>query len=200
MKIYHNRIYLSTAVGNEHDSFAGSTSIFCISVCQTRYYVDHLLSLCHFRKKRIIYSGEEYIGIKVLPYVCNIEFPHKRYKFLIYGSSTDDERLLFVAYHIEDGGDTVCHLGTGIAEGCVMGDDDVAAFGERTTRKGTPSIASHDDGMARGERLESLEVVGDMPQEVVVLADSVVLGYGDNDGKVGDLTIVKHVFIIRKKG
>ena len=44
-------------------------------------------------------------------------------------------------------------------------------------------LPPHDDGMTHGESLESLQVIGKMPDETVILADDTVSGTGNNDRK-----------------
>ena len=51
-------------------------------------------------------------------------------------------------------------------------------FGQ--TLEGLPP---HDDGMPHGESLEPLQVIGKVPDELVILADDTVSGTGNNDRK-----------------
>ena len=41
----------------------------------------------------------------------------------------------------------------------------------------------HDDGMTHGESLEVLQIIGKMPNELVIPADDAVSGTGNNDRK-----------------
>ena len=66
-----------------------------------------------------------------------------------------------------------------------MGKHYISALWQRSAGQRVPGVAPHNDGMARGEGLEPLEVVGYVPDEVVVLANGVVLGNGHYDGDVG---------------
>ena len=109
-----------------------------------------------------------------MPDMSNIKFVDEGKELAIDGAAADDEGILLVADHIEHGGDGMSHLGALVTEGGVVRQDYIAAFGEWATRKRVPCVATHDDGMAGSQCLEALEVVGDMPKEVVVLADGVV--------------------------
>ena len=42
--------------------------------------------------------------------------------------------------------------------------------------------SAHDDGVAGGELLEAAKVGGEVPDELIVVADNAVFGGGDDDG------------------
>jgi len=62
--------------------------------------------------------------------------------------------------------------------------DDVAAVGQGTLRQGLEGAASHDDGVAGGERLEAFQIVGQPIQQFVLKAYRTVTGDGYNDGNI----------------
>src|SRR5690606_31606731 len=64
----------------------------------------------------------------------------------------------------------------------LAGDDDVGAAGQRAL-EGFPGLPSHDDGFAEGDALEVLQVVGEVPGQLVVAADAAVGGAGDDQGQ-----------------
>src|SRR5690606_5222106 len=64
----------------------------------------------------------------------------------------------------------------------LAGDDDVGAAGQWAL-EGFPGLAPHDDGFAEGDALEVLQVVGQVPGQLVVAADAAVGGAGDDQGQ-----------------
>ena len=56
-------------------------------------------------------------------------------------------------------------------------DDDVRPVGKRTPER-LPGFAAHDDRMARRHGLEMPEVLGNVPQQGVPVADNAVFGDG----------------------
>ena len=58
---------------------------------------------------------------------------------------------------------------------------DVAAMGQGAVGQRVERVAPHDDGVAGGERLEVLHVVGQMVEQAVAKADSPVAGHGHDD-------------------
>jgi len=69
-------------------------------------------------------------------------------------------------------------------------DHDVPAIGQGPVGQGEKSISSHDQGMSRGQFLKTFQIVGQVPEQAVVLADGVVAGYGNNDGKIGKNSVL----------
>lgn len=108
----------------------------------------------------------------------------KREELLIERSAADDKSLVVGEGHFEYLSDREGDLNARGGEVVVVSKDDIAAVGERFFGERVESAASHDDGMAGGESAEAFEVVGDVPQEVVVLADGAVLCDSDDDRKV----------------
>ena len=60
--------------------------------------------------------------------------------------------------------------------------DDVSAIGECALGQRLVGVASHDDGMARGERFEAAQVVAERIEQLVVQPDGIVFGQSTNDG------------------
>ncbi len=62
------------------------------------------------------------------------------------------------------------------------GDDEIAAGGEGFLLEFVEGFAAHDDGLAAGHALKMLEVGGNMPGEMAVLADEAGGSHGDDEG------------------
>lgn len=77
--------------------------------------------------------------------------------------------------------------GQGVAE------DDVATVRKGPFGQGLVGLPSHNDRMSGGEKSKSLEIIGKMIEEPVVIADGTVTGYGGDDGDshVGILSLGK---------
>ena len=58
---------------------------------------------------------------------------------------------------------------------------DVPTIGESALGKGEVGVAAHDDGMARGEGLETLQVVGQPINQLVLITDGPVLRHRSNN-------------------
>jgi len=140
-------------------------------------------STCFFPYRRV-YLGEE--GVRLFRGVLDVgdvEGIGQRKGFLIYAGSADDEHFFF---------------GLASGQGCfqrgialrsreldvLTAQDDVAAVGQGTLRQGLEGAASHDDGVAGGERLEAFQIVGQPIQQFVLKAYRTVTGDGYNDGNI----------------
>lgn len=65
-------------------------------------------------------------------------------------------------------------------------DDDVDAAGQRLAEAGHDALErlpSHDAGLAHRDVFEVPEILGDMPWHDIVVADDIVIGYGDDEGE-----------------
>ena len=60
-------------------------------------------------------------------------------------------------------------------------DDDIGAVGQRPPER-FEGLAAHDDRMACRHGLEVLQVLGNVPQQGVLVADNAVLGNGNDNG------------------
>ena len=68
------------------------------------------------------------------------------------------------------------------------GEHAVAAVGQCPLGQAFKGAAPHQDGVAGGELLEALQVVGQPVDELVLIADGAVAGHGGNHGYHGRLT------------
>lgn len=166
----------------KNGTFWGRTAlIFDVAEVQTRLRVGEKLTFGHLAENREVDDWEIDIGIEIGVNPSDIKALHKRQELPVDGGAADNESLILAANHIKHGGNRMRHFGAVVAEAFVVSQHDVAPFGQRAARQRAPSVAPHNDGMARRERLEALEVVRDMPQQVIVLADGVVLSNCYND-------------------
>ena len=62
----------------------------------------------------------------------------------------------------------------------IRGENYVAAIGQCTLGQRFKSAASHDDGVARGQRLEATEISAEVIEKIVVVADCIVVGERTN--------------------
>ena len=62
----------------------------------------------------------------------------------------------------------------------LAGDHDVGATGQRLFGQRVPGLAAHHNGIAHGQRLEALQVLGNAPGNAAILADDAILGGCDN--------------------
>ena len=58
----------------------------------------------------------------------------------------------------------------------------IAAVGQGLARQAVPRFAPHDDGLACGVAFEKGEIFGDVPRDLVGVADDAVLREGDDKG------------------
>lgn len=68
--------------------------------------------------------------------------------------------------------------------GGVTADDDIDAMGQWPRGQRLEGLAPHDDGMVCGESLEALQVFGEVPQQLVVVAYGTVGSNGGDDADV----------------
>ena len=69
-----------------------------------------------------------------------------------------------------------CHLNSFRSIEATAGNDNVQTFRERTA-DGLECLSSHDDRASHRRPFEKLEVLGNMPQESVVLSYGIIVGY-----------------------
>jgi len=62
-----------------------------------------------------------------------------------------------------------------------MGDDDVPPPWQRLTQR-LECFAPHDHAPVQCRLFEKPEVIGQMPEQLVVFSNGIVFGCGDNDG------------------
>ena len=91
----------------------------------------------------------------------------------------DDEHLLALGEEFQRPGKRMRHAASGDVDP-LAGDDDIFTVRERPPER-LPGLAPHHDGMARREGLEVFQVLGDVPQKGVPVADHAVCGHGYND-------------------
>lgn len=178
-----------------------AAGVFGVGVLEAGLGVGLTVGDMHLMEKGEVDGGKIDIGIEILIDPGEIEVADHGKEGTIDGGTAYDEGLILVLYHLEHLRNAVGYLeGAG---GCggdfemevwVVGEDDIAAFGQRFLRERVKGAAAHDDGVAAGEAFEPLEVVAEVPQEVVVLADGHVLGTSHDDGEVGGWIGVYHVF------
>ena len=100
----------------------------------------------------------------------------------IDSSAADDESLFGPVALFQGVLNIVAKVGAGGLVVFLAGDDDILSTREDAAN-GLVGFATHDDRMVHGKLFESLEVFGQMPEELVVFADFPVFTHGDDNGK-----------------
>ena len=130
-------------------------------------------------------KGEEGIGILwQIVDEGDIELLRQRQGLAIDAGTSEDEDLFLSRLAGSKGsGKGGEDFGAREGEGGVVAQDEVTAVGQGTVRERLEGLASHDDGMARSKRLETLQVIRQVVEQLPCPPDGVVLSYGNNDGK-----------------
>lgn len=121
--------------------------------------------------------GEEDVGfLRGGVNVSEAETIGEREGCLIDACTADDEDFLVIIAGSESSFKGREHLNVLPRSINIRGEDNVAAIGQRTLGQRLKSAASHDDGVARGQRLEATQISAEVIEKIVVVADCIVVG------------------------
>ena len=125
--------------------------------------------------------GEEGVGVGVGKDLGDVHPRTQGEEQAVHALAADDGGLLSGSEHRLDGG--VGGLGVRGGEIGVGGQHDVAAAGQTLAAgQALQGLAAHQHGFALRQFTEALHVGGDVEQQVIILADAPILGYG-GDGE-----------------
>ena len=165
--------------------------ILCVGEFQAGFGVGHAVGLTHLAERRAVDDGEKDIRLEILINPGHIQPVNQREEVAVDSAAAHDKGFLLPFHHAKHLRHAVCHLQRArcrlrhfIAEPLVVRQHDVAPFGQRFLGQGVERAPSHNDSVAACEGLKPFQVVAEMPQQIVVAADSHILRHRHDDGKV----------------